>query len=201
MIANTVFVIATLLGPASSGIAQSVSQSEGFPSPRSSVPPIELKEKPVISVGRVNLSPATLQRVLENFMAYFSILARVSGGRFDEEYRILYYTILPFLASEQFERSILRAQRNRESIELVLFSPQRLKEAKMIEEFSERFHLPLDFEPNQEIVPSTVTISLAIPWFGIPIKIESLKSETVYVADASKGSILKRYERDSGGKR
>ena len=65
----------------------------------------------------------------------------------------------------------------------------------MVEEFSGRFHLPLDYEPNQEIIPSTVTISLAVPWYGIPVKIESVGKESLYLVDSEKGSIVRRYAR------
>ena len=177
------------------GFSDTLGQSEVTLPQESSFVPVEFREEPVLGVGKISLAPATVRKILENFLAHVSILAKVTEKGLDDEYRILYYTLLPFLASRQFEKVVLRAQRERHPIELVLIAPRRLKEAKMVEEFSERFHLPLDYEPNQEIIPSTVTISLAVPWYGIPVKIESVGKESLYLVDSEKGSIVRRYAR------
>ena len=179
--------------------AQAMIQSEAPPSSETTivqaVPPIEINEPPALSYGKVVLSPATVQNSLRNFVARLSILAKTSDKHLSDEYETLYYTVLPFLASEQFTRAVVEAQKRREPIELTLVAPSRLKEAKMIQEFSERFHLPLDYEPNQEIIPSTVTISLSTPWLGIPVKIESQDRETVYLIESDQGNILKRFQK------
>lgn len=188
--------LAGLLLPFSfNGFSETLGQSEVTLPQESSFAPVEFREEPVLGAGKISLAPALVRKVLENFLAHVSILAKVTETDLDDEYRILYYTVLPFLASRQFEKVVLRAQRERHPIELVLISPRRLREAKMVEEFSGRFHLPLDYEPNQEIIPSTVTISLAVPWYGIPIKIESAGKESLYLVDSERGSIVKRYAR------
>lgn len=177
------------------GFSETLGQSDVALPQEPSFAPVEFREEAILGVGKISLAPALVRKVLENFLAHVSILAKVTETDLDDEYRILYYTVLPFLASRQFEQAVLQAQRRREPIELVLISPRRLREAKMVEEFSERFHLPLDYEPNQEIIPSTVTISLAVPWYGIPVKIESVGKESLYLVDSEKGSIVKRYAR------
>lgn len=199
-IASILVVLMGPLGLSFPGWAQSIIQSE-TPTKSSetaivnAVPPVEITEPPILSYGKVVLSPATVQSSLRNFLARLSILAKTSEKHWGEEYETLYDTLLPFLASEQFARVVVEAQKRREPIELTLVAPRRLRESKMIQEFSERFHLPLDYEPNQEIIPSTVTISLSAPWIGIPIKIESQNRETVYLVESDQGNILKRFQR------
>ncbi len=180
---------AMALGFSGRAEAENVSHSEGFTPPQSSETfspaPIEFKEEPVIPWGEVAFSPLSVRDALQHFLAQLSILSKTSEKGLAGDYEILYYTLLPFLASHNFGRTVVHSQRRGEPIELTLISPERLKEAKTLQEFSERFRLPLDFEPNQEIIPAKVTISLAYPWAGIPVKVESQEDETLYLVDTS----------------
>lgn len=195
-------MLVVLMGPLGASPvswAQAVMQTE---TPKSSetttvkaLHPIEINEPPILSHGKVVFSPSGVQSSLRNFVAQLSILAKTSEKHLSHEYEILYYTLLPFLASRQFDRVVVEAERQRKPIELTLVAPRRLRESKMIQEFSDRFHLPLDYEPNQEIIPSTVTISLSSPWLGIPVKVESQDQETVYLIESNRGNILKRFQK------
>lgn len=179
------------------GAAQAVEQFDPTLLSEASIPPIEFRGDAFVPIGRMLFPPSVTRAALQAFLiALSNYLGKSKAGQsLEQEYEALCQTIKPFLESVQFDPVIRNAQLNHDPIELVFLSPKPLENSRMIYDFSRAFRPHSRFGLSEEMIPSTVSISLANSVGKILIKVERSHRESVYVLNPLDGSSFRRYER------